>query len=94
MPNGFHTHNFNGATSVEVRHDHRFTGRTGRAPDTMGHTHIMEGDTTRDDGHAHFYQMQTGPAIYRNGGHYHSYQGDTDVVDMHTHRMHGHTSIE
>jgi len=60
----------------------------------MGHTHIMEGSTTRDDGHTHLYPIKTGPAIYRNGGHYHAYQGDTDVADRHIHGMQGHTSIE
>lgn len=94
MPNGFHTHNYYGVTSFVDRHDHRFSGRTSREPDTMGHTHIMEGDTTRDDGHAHLYQMRSGPAIYKNSGHYHAYQGNTETADLHTHRMQGHTSIE
>jgi hypothetical protein len=94
MPNGFHTHNYNGVTSINNRHDHRYSGRTGREPDTMGHTHVMEGNTTTDSGHSHFYQIRTGPAIYRNGDHYHSYQGDTDMAFMHIHSMNGYTSLE
>lgn len=94
MPNGFHTHNYNGMTLIANMHDHSYSGRTSRDPDKMGHTHFMEGPTTNNDGHSHFYRMQTGPAVYRNGNHYHCYQGDTDLADMHIHGMNGCASIE
>lgn len=94
MPNYLHSHNYNGVTSVTDRHDHRYIGRTNKEPDVRGHTHLMEGYTTRDDGHIHFYRLRTGPAVYRQGGHYHYYQGDTDVADRHTHGMNGYTSLD
>jgi hypothetical protein len=94
MPNGFHTHRFDGMTLIADRHNHGYFGRTSREPDTMGHTHIMEGTTTMDDVHTHLYHLRTGPSIHRNGGHYHCYDGDTDVSDRHTHGMRGCTSID
>lgn len=94
MPNGFHTHNFNGVTSITDNHDHRYSGITSRDPDTMGHTHIMEGFTTTDDLHIHAYRLRTGPAIYRNGDHYHGYQGSTAVAVTHFHGMNGYTTLE
>ena len=93
MPNGFHTHYYNGTTLVTNRHDHRYSGSTSKEPDTMGHTHIMEGDTEMKDGNTHHYRIQTGPAINMNNGHYHCYQGVTDITDRHPHGMTGCTSI-
>ena len=94
MPNGFHTHNYNGITLISNLHDHGYSGRTSSDPDKMGHTHIMEGTTTNSEGHTHLYRMQTRPAVYRNDSHYHCYQGDTDMTNMHTHGMDGCVSIE
>lgn len=94
MPNGFHTHIYHGTTSIADRHDHRFSGTTSKDPDTMGHSHFIEGNTAENGNHTHYFLIQTGPAIYKNGGHYHSYQGDTDMTHLHIHHMNGYTSLE
>lgn len=93
MPNGLHTHYYNGTTLVADKHDHRYSGSTSKDPDTMGHTHVMEDFTEVNDRHKHHYNLKTGPAIYMNNGHYHCYQGNTDMAGEHMHGMNGCTAI-
>ncbi|WP_084331129.1 YmaF family protein [Ruminiclostridium cellobioparum] len=53
----------------------------------------MEGVTSYNNGHIHYYTDYTGPAVYIDGGHYHNYMGETQVADRHTHRFSGRTSV-
>lgn len=92
MSNELHTHSYHGVTSIADHHDHRFYGTTSKDPDIMGHSHFIEGHTLESGNHTHYYLMQTGPAIYMDGGHFHTYQGDTRMTHIHIHRMHGYTS--
>lgn len=94
MPNGLHTHSYQGVTSIADNHDHRFNGNTSKDQDYMGHSHFMEGSTAENGNHIHHYQIRTGPAIYMEGGHYHTYQGDTSMTHIHIHHMSGYTSLD
>lgn len=88
MQSEIHTHRYNGVTTYDSGHVHEYSGETSADPDYQGHVHYMTGVTTYDDGHNHSYRIQTGPAIYFNGGHYHYFRGSVDFANvpvMHTH---------
>jgi len=90
-----HVHEFRGATTFDMGHNHRFTGRTEPAPSGVQHTHRYFTFTTIDDGHTHQIRGITGPAIpLPGGGHYHEFSGVTTVGGLmpHSHRYSGRTS--
>lgn len=49
------------------------------------HYHDYKGWTTTNDGHRHYYEGSTGPAISTAGGHIHLMEGRTSMVDNHMH---------
>ncbi|MCL6548958.1 MAG: YmaF family protein [Alicyclobacillus sp.] len=82
-----HTHSYQGVTSFDVGHRHRYAGVTAPAPGGVQHTHTYEAETTLDDGHTHFIRGRTGPAIaLPGGGHYHLFAGVTTVNGATPHR--------
>ncbi|WHH61027.1 hypothetical protein [Petroclostridium sp. X23] len=76
-----HTHTFEGATSLDDRHRHRYLDVTYAGSDMPGHTHIMHSFTTYDDGHIHHFYFTTGPSIEAPGGHYHNFHSVTQYAD-------------
>ena len=57
-----HTHYYEGFTTCENGHVHRYCGITGPAVACpgYGHSHEMYGRTSFDDGHIHYYRAFTG----------------------------------
>jgi hypothetical protein len=84
---------YNGRTTVEDQHRHRFMGATSEEPNTPRHTHIMEGNTEFRQGHRHYYRIMTGPPIPYGSGHLHYFYGITSINDGHAHYMYGYTRI-
>ncbi len=90
-----HVHHFNGVTSYNAGHRHRYLGTTEAAPSGVPHTHAYYTETSFDDGHRHIIRGWTGPAIpLPGGGHYHVFRGYTTVNGKipHTHYYYGKTS--
>jgi hypothetical protein len=90
-----HRHHFAGVTSINVGHDHRYTGTTEPAPTGVPHNHRYYTVTFMNDGHKHEIRGTTGPAIpLPNGGHFHHFEGVTSVngAHPHSHRYSGKTS--
>jgi hypothetical protein len=89
-----HTHEFNGVTSSNVAHNHRYAGVTEAAPNGVPHVHQYYTVTSFDAGHTHLIQGATGPAIpIPGGGHIHYFEGLTTVNGSipHTHAYSGKT---
>jgi len=93
MQFGLHSHFYNGRTTLNDGHVHRYSGVTSSDPDVPGHIHYMVGETTFDDGHIHRYTLQTSPGIAVDGGHTHYYQASTSFEDGHIHYMYGYTEV-
>lgn len=93
MPNGLHDHLFNGRTTIDEQHRHRFMGTTSDNPDTPRHTHIMAGFTDYRRGHRHRFRIRTSPPILYRGGHIHYFYGITSRDDGHVHYMFGYTRV-
>jgi len=92
-----HTHPFQGVTSFDVGHNHRYAGTTQPAPSGVPHVHGYYAVTSFDDGHTHIIQGTTGPAIeVQNGGHVHQFEGYTTVNGRtpHAHMYRGITGNE
>ncbi|MFC0215777.1 YmaF family protein [Paenibacillus chartarius] len=92
-----HIHQFEGVTSLDVGHNHRYVGLTFLAATGVQHVHSYYAETSIDDGHAHIIQGTTGPAIpLPNGGHIHYFEGYTTVNGStpHTHMYRGNTGNE
>lgn len=91
-----HIHEFQGVTSFDVGHEHRYAGTTEPALSGVPHTHRYFTFTSVDDGHYHQISGITGPAIpLPNGGHYHEFSGFTTVDGStpHRHYYSGRTSM-
>ena len=60
-----HVHFFEGVTTFDDGHVHRYRGVTGGPIPIPGgeHYHIFSGVTSFDDGHSHSYYGKTGPGI-------------------------------
>lgn len=93
MIDGFHTHNFEGPTTINERHRHYYKGRTSSDPNTPGHVHHISDITTFNDGHRHRLSVTTGPDILVIQGHIHHYTGTTTYDDGHVHYFRGYTSV-
>lgn len=91
MPREWHDHLFNGRTSIENQHRHRFMGTTSKDPDTPGHTHIMAGNTDFRRNHRHRFRIRTSPPIPFRDGHVHCFYGVTSRDYGHVHYMFGYT---
>lgn len=92
-----HIHGFQGVTSFDAEHDHRYAGRTEPAPSGVQHTHRYFTFTSVDDRHRHQIRGVTGPAVFLpGGGHYHEFRGTTTVDGPmpHRHRYSGRTSLQ
>jgi hypothetical protein len=89
--NTSHEHYFQGTTNEILGHSHRYYGESTEAPDLAGHFHEISGCTTKDDGHRHYNNVFSGPAIVVPGGHIHSYQGFTTIDQKHYHSLSGNT---
>lgn len=84
-----HTHHFQGVTSFDVGHNHRYVGTTEPAPSGVPHRHRYFTFTSIDNGHRHIIQGITGPAIpLPDGGHIHHFSGTTTVDGRIPHRHH------
>jgi hypothetical protein len=82
-----HVHVFNTLTLVADDHQHIVQGVTGPAR-TAGtsHIHRMRVRTSFFDGHWHWFDVMTGPAVETmDGGHVHPYEGMTSFDDGHCH---------
>ncbi|HYF81686.1 MAG TPA: YmaF family protein [Clostridia bacterium] len=93
MPRELHDHLFNGRTTIEDQHRHRFMGTTSENPDTPRHTHIMAGNTDFRQRHRHRFRIRTSPPIPFRGGHVHYFYGITSINDGHFHYMFGYTRV-
>lgn len=91
--NTSHKHYFQGTTNEILGHSHRYYGISSEAPDLAGHFHEISGCTTKDDGHRHYNNVISGPAIEVQGGHIHFYQGATTIDQKHCHFFSGNTFI-
>lgn len=86
-----HKHYFQGTTNEIFGHRHRHYGESSGGPNLEGHFHDISGCTTKDDGHRHYINVFSGPAIDVPGGHIHSYQGFTTNDQKHCHSFYGNT---
>jgi hypothetical protein len=58
-----HVHYFNGVTTLNDGHTHKYVGITGPAvPIQGGHVHLISGVTSFDDHHIHYYGNYTEPS--------------------------------
>lgn len=82
-----HVHIFNTLTDVAADHQHIVQGTTGPAREAgRSHIHRIRVRTSYYDGHWHWFDIMTGPAIETMaGGHVHAYEGETSYDDGHSH---------
>ncbi|MDR7868586.1 MAG: YmaF family protein [Sporomusaceae bacterium] len=82
-----HVHVFNTLTLVANDHQHIVQGVTGPARCAgTSHIHRMRVRTSFYDGHWHWFDVMTGPAVETmDGGHVHPYEGETSYDDGHSH---------
>lgn len=82
-----HVHEFQGVTSVNDGHKHKFVGTTYPADNVMPHTHPYSTVTHFDDKHRHKISGTTGPAIpLKGGGHTHVIEGVSSTNFNHRHK--------
>jgi hypothetical protein len=91
-----HTHEFSGATSYDVGHNHKYADVTEPAPNGVPHVHQYQTVTSFDEGHTHVIRGVTGPDIpIPSGGHIHYFEGYTTVngATPHSHAYSGRTGL-
>ncbi len=86
-----HVHNYCTYTQVDECHRHKISGVTGPAPNTPGHTHDYEGQSSCNENHSHMYCGCTEKPQYTCCGHVHNFEGKTKTADDHKHRYRGTT---
>lgn len=89
--NTSHKHYFQGTTNKILEHCHRYYGESSEAMNLVGHFHDISVCSTKDDGHRHYINVFSGPAIEVLGGHIHPYQGFTTIDQKHCHSLSGNT---
>jgi hypothetical protein len=82
-----HVHVFNTLTEVADDHQHLVQGTTSPARDAgSSHIHRIRVRTSYFNGHWHWFDVMTGPAIETmDGDHVHTFNGETSYDDGHSH---------
>ncbi|MEG6584587.1 YmaF family protein [Dendrosporobacter sp. 1207_IL3150] len=94
-----HVHSYNTETDVADEHQHVIMGVSGpMCPQGNSHVHRVRGRTTffvdGDEGHWHWYDVMSGPAIAMpDGTHTHYFSGETSVDDGHSHSFADNTAL-
>jgi len=88
-----HVHTFITETDVEDEHQHTVLGVSGPAREHgTSHIHRVRSRTSyladEDDGHWHWFDVMTGPAVVMpDGTHTHYFNGTTSFNDEHNHAV-------